>query len=79
MQDHIDAVALLEPADHDLDVELTGARDQQLLGLRIASDADGRVLVADLGQRRGELVLVTLGRGFEGKADGRLGDRSPGR
>ena len=53
---------------------MAGTGNQHFLGLRIAADGDGRVFVANLGQRRGQLVLVALGFGFERKADGGLRD-----
>jgi Cu/Ag efflux pump CusA len=74
VEDHVDLVAPLQPSDHHLDVELAGAGDQHLLGLRITPHGDGWIFVADLGKGCRELVLVALRLRLEGEADGGLGD-----
>jgi hypothetical protein len=40
LQVHLDLVALAEPPDHDLDVQLSHAREQHLVGLGVARDAE---------------------------------------
>ena len=48
----VHVVALLQPADDDLDVLLARAREQELLGLRIAIEAQLRVLFKNLVRAR---------------------------
>ena len=68
-------VALFEAADDGLDVRLAGAGDEELVGLRIAEEADEQVLFHELVDGGGELVLVGAGLGLDGVGHGRLGQR----
>ncbi len=68
-------VALLEAADDGLDVGLAGAGDEELVGLRIAEEADEQVLFHELVDGGGELVFVGAGLGLDGVGHGRLGER----
>jgi len=47
LEGDIHAVTLLEPADHDLDVLLAGAGQQELASLRVAVEAQRLVLFED--------------------------------
>ena len=59
----LDLVAALEPLAEDLQVQLAHAGGHHFLGLRVAVDAEGGVLLADLVQRAGELGLVAAALG----------------
>ena len=67
-------VALFEAADDGLDVRLAGAGDEELVGLRIAEEADEQVLFHELVNGGGELVFVGAGLGLDGVGHGRLGE-----
>ena len=58
MQDHVDAVLLLQLLHDDLDVELSLAADEELLGLLVALELDRRILFDDARDRGGELVVI---------------------
>ena len=68
-------VALFEAADDGLDVRLAGAGDEELVGLRVAEEADEQVLFHELVDGGGELVFVGAGLGLDGVGHGRLGQR----
>jgi hypothetical protein len=51
-------VALFEPADDGLDVRLACAGDEELVGLRVAEEADEQVLFHELVDGGRELVFV---------------------
>ncbi len=74
MQDHVDAVLLLQLGHDDLDVELPLTADQELLGLFVALELDGGVFFDDAGDGAGELVFVTAGLRLDGEGDGGLAD-----
>ena len=61
LQVHVDAEAPFQLRDRDLDVQLSLAGEQQLLGLRIAAVADRRILFLEPVHRRADLVLVAAG------------------
>ena len=69
----IDAVALLQPADHNFHVLLAGAGQQELAGLRIAVEAQRLVLFEDAVDGVAHAVFVVARLGFDGEGDGRLG------
>ena len=66
-------VALFEAADDGLDVRLARAGDEELVGLRVAEEADEQVLFHELVDGGGELVFVGAGLGLDGVGHGRLG------
>ena len=70
----VHAVALLQPADHDFDVLLPGAGQQEFAGLRIAIEAQGLVLFQDAVDGVAHAVFVVARLGFDGEGDRRLGE-----
>ena len=56
-------------------MELAHAADDGLAGLLVVLDAEGRVLLGQLLDGHGELLLVTLGLRLDGDVDHRLGER----
>ena len=54
-------------------MQLAHAGDHHFLGLRVAVDAEGRVLLGDLVQGAGELGFVAAALGRDGQADHRRG------
>ena len=68
-------VALFEAADDGLDVRLACAGDEELVGLRIAEEADEQVLFHELVDGGRELVLVGARLGLDGVGHGGLGRR----
>ena len=75
LQRHLDAEAALQLRDRDLDVRLPLAGEQQLLGLRVAGVADGRVFFLQPVQRRADLLLVAAALRLDRVRDDRLGER----
>ena len=73
MQLHVHAVALLQAADDDFHVLLTRAGQQELLGLRIAIEAQRRILFQNLVHRVAHAVFVVARLGRNGVRDGWLG------
>ena len=71
-------VALFEAADDGLDVRLAGAGDEELVGLRVAEEADEQILFHELVDGGGELVLVGAGLGLDGVGHGGLGQGGEG-
>src|SRR5207344_1824100 len=57
----------------DLEVELAHAADDGLAGLLVRPHAEGRILLGQALERRGELVLVGLGLGLDRLVDDGLG------
>ena len=51
-------IALFEAADDGLDVRLAGAGDEELVGLRVAVEADEQIFFHELVDGGRELVLV---------------------
>ena len=72
-QIHFGVIALLQLRDDDFDVLLAGARDQKLLGLRIAEEAQHGILFHELVQAGTKLVFVGAGLGLDCERDRRLG------
>ena len=72
LERHFHAVALLQPADDDFDVLLAAARQQKLLRLRIAIEAQRLVLFENLVHRVAHAVFVLPRLGFDRERDGRL-------
>jgi hypothetical protein len=72
VKDHLYVVPFLQPRHRDLDVELTGARKVELLGLLVPLEMERGVLLDQLVESVGDLVLVRLGLGLDGEGDGRL-------
>ena len=68
-------VAALEAVHDGLNVRLARAGDEELVGLRIAEEADEQVLFHELVNGGRELVLVGAGLGLDGVGHGRLGQR----
>ncbi len=68
------AVFVLELLDHDLDMKLARAGEDDLLGLHVAGELQHRVLFHEARQGRGDLVFVALALGLNGEGDGGLGD-----
>ena len=66
-------VALFEARDDGFDVGLAGAGDEELVGLRVAEEADEEVLFHELVDGGGELVFVGAGLGLDGVGHGGLG------
>src|SRR5260370_199462 len=60
----------VEQLERHLEVRLAGAPEQRLVGLGVALDREGRVLLLQPGEAGHELVLVALGLGRDG-----LGER----
>ena len=76
-QNHFGVVPLLHLGDHHFDVLLARARDQELLGLRIAEEAQHGIFFHELVDAGAQLVLVSAALGFDGKGDGRLRQLHP--
>ena len=57
----LDAEALLQPAHDDLHVDLREPADDLLAGLLVPMQVDRRVLLLQLAEAVGDLVLVALG------------------
>ena len=60
-----------QTVDDDLEVQLAHAGDDGLTGLVVGVDLEGRVLLGELGQAHGHLVLLGLGLGLNGDGDDR--------
>ncbi len=73
LQDHFGVIPVLQLRDDDFDVLLAGARDQELLGLRVAEKTQHGVLFHQLVEAVAQLVFVGAGLGLDGEGDGRLG------
>ena len=56
-------------------MRLAGAGDEELVGLRVAEEADEQVLFHELVDGGGELVFVGARFGLDGVGHGRLGRR----
>src|SRR5947207_1458005 len=67
MEDHVDAVLLVQLRDDDLDVQLPSSGKEELLRLRIAGKADGWIFFDDAPDRHAELVLIAARFRFHGK------------
>ncbi len=66
---------LTEQTVHDdLQVELAHAGDDGLTGLLIGVGLKGGILLRQLDQRHGHLLLTSLGLGLDGHPDNRLGE-----
>ena len=72
---HLDAEAPFQLRDGDLDVQLSLPGEQQLLRLRIAHVADGRVLFLEAVHRRADLVFVAAALRLDRVRQHRLGER----
>ena len=68
----LDLVALAQARDHHLDVELAHAREQHLVGLRVARDAQDRVLLEQPLERGRDLVVVAARLRLDGEGGGGL-------
>ena len=67
-------VAVLQLGDHHFDVLLAGAGDQELLGLRIAEEAQHGIFFHQLVDAVAQLVFIGARLGLDGEGDGRLGE-----
>ena len=67
-------VALLEAADDGFNVRLARAGDEELVGLRVAEEADQQIFFHQLVDGGGELVFVGAALGLDGVGHGRLGE-----
>ena len=72
VQLHVHAVALLQAADDDFHVLLPRAGQQELLGLRIAIEAQRLILFQNLVHRVAHAVFVVARLGGNGVGNGRL-------
>ena len=72
MEDHVDAVLLLQLLHDDLDVELPLSADLKLLGHFVALELDGRIFFDDASDRAGEFVFIAARFRFDGECDRRL-------
>ena len=68
----LDAELALQAVDDDLEVQLAHAGDDDLPGLLVGLDAEGRVLGHQLLQADAELLLVALGLRLDRQRDDRL-------
>ena len=73
LQRHLGVVALLQLGDDHLDMLLPGAGDQELMGLRVAIEANQRVFFHQPVQSGGQLVFIGAGARLDRKGDRRLG------
>ena len=72
LQRHLHAVALLHAADHNLDVLLAGAGQQELARLRVAVEAQRLVFFQNAVHGVAHAVLVVARLGLDGEGDGGL-------
>src|SRR5438093_8175717 len=70
----LDVELALQAVDDDLEVQLAHAVDDDLTGLPIGLDAEGRILGHQLLQAEPELLLIDLGPGLDRERDHRLGE-----
>ena len=63
-----------QTVDDDLEVQLAHAGDDGLAGLVVGGHLEGRVLLGELGQSQGHLVLLGLGLGLDGNVDNGLSE-----
>ena len=63
-----------QAVDDDLEVQLAHAGDDGLAGLVVGGHAERRVLLGELLQSDGHLVLLGLGLGLHGDVDNRIGE-----
>ena len=63
-----------QTVDDDLEVQLAHAGDDGLAGLVVGGHLEGWVLLGELGQSQGHLVLLGLGLGLDGNVDNGLGE-----
>src|SRR5438552_12753212 len=77
LQLHLGAELALQALDHHFQVELAGARDDELLRLLVAVDAERRVLLHEAVEALHDLLVVGLAlrRNGEGDRRGRVGQR----
>ena len=73
LQGDVHAVALLQAADHDFHMLLSGAGEQELARLRIAVEAQRLVFFQDAVDGVAHAVFVVARLGFDGEGDGGLG------
>ena len=62
---HFQLETPLEARLHNVKVQRTHPGDDHLLGLGVARDVEGRVLVGDPGEAGGDLLLVAPGLGLD--------------
>ena len=74
LQVDVHAESPLQLGDGDLDVQLSLAGEEQLLGLRIAAVLDRRVLLLEAVHGRADLVLVAAGLRLDRVRQHRLGE-----
>ena len=63
-----------QTVDDDLEVQLAHAGDDGLAGLVVGGHLEGRVLLGELGQSQGHLVLLGLSLGLDGNVDNGLSE-----
>lgn len=63
-----------QTVNDDLEVQLAHAGDDGLAGLVVGRHREGRVLLGELSQSQGHLVLLGLGLGLDGNVDNGLGE-----
>ena len=70
----VDLELTTQTIDDDLEVQLAHAGDDGLAGLLVGVDAEGRVLLGQLGKTNGHLLLLGLGLGLNGNVDDGVGE-----
>ena len=71
---HLDAVLVLQALDVDAQVQVGQAADHGFVGLGFVLDDEAGILLGQLVQRGGQLLLLALVRGFDRQAEHRLGE-----
>ncbi len=70
----VDRELAQQPVDDDLQVQLAHPGDERLPRLLVGAHAEGRILLGEPLERRGELVLVGLRLRLDGDRDDRVGE-----
>ena len=70
----VDLELTAQAVDDDLEVKLAHAGDDGLAGLLVGVYAEGRVLLGQLGETNGHLLLLGLGLGLNGNVDDGIGE-----
>ena len=67
-------ITVLQLGDHDFDVLLAGARDQEFFRLGVAKEAQHGIFFHQLVDAIAQLVFVGAGLGLDGEGDRRFGE-----
>jgi hypothetical protein len=73
-QSHFHVVALSQFCDHDLDMLLPGAGEQEFFRLRVAPEAQGEILLENSVDGHADAVFVGPRFRLDRKSDGRFGN-----